>query len=83
LLAECEVRSYACHELLVIPYERLQEVLVESPRLASDLAEVIEIRQRAVAKALEGGLQRRGSGRTPLPESVEGPLVGGSASGGV
>jgi len=67
----------------VIPYERLQEVLVESPRLASDLAEVIEIRQRAVGKVLEGGLQRRGSAGIPLPEPVEGPAVGGSASGGV
>jgi CRP-like cAMP-binding protein len=70
-------------EVLVIPYERLQEVLVESPRLAADLAEVIEIRQRAVAKALEGGLQRRESAGTPLPEPVEGPLVGGSASVGM
>ena len=70
-------------EVLVIPYERLQEVLVESPRLAVDLYEVIEIRQRAVAKVLEGGLQQRGSAGTPLPESVEGPVVGGRASGGV
>jgi hypothetical protein len=56
---------------------------VESPRLAADLAEVIEIRQRALSKALEGGLQRRASAGTPLPEPVEGPLVGGSASGGM
>jgi hypothetical protein len=67
----------------VIPYERLQEVLVESPRLAVDLAEVIEIRQRAVAKALEEGLQRRESAGNPLPEPVAGPVVGGSASVGV
>jgi hypothetical protein len=50
----------------VIPYERLQEVLVESPRLASDLAEVIEIRQRAVAKALEGGAAVAGIGGNPF-----------------
>jgi CRP-like cAMP-binding protein len=55
----------------VIPYERLQEVLVESPRLASDLAEVIEIRQRAVAKALEGGLQWRGSAGTPTTRQTK------------
>ena len=59
------------------------EVLVESPRLASDLAEVIDIRQRAMDKVLDGGLQRRGSGTTPLPQPVESPAVGGSASGGV
>jgi len=82
-IAETTVLACDDLEVLVIPSERLQEVLVESPRLAVDLAEVIEIRQRAVAKALEGGLQRRGSGRTPLPEPVEGPLVGGSASAGV
>jgi CRP-like cAMP-binding protein len=70
-------------EVLVIPYERLQEVLVESPRLAVDLAEVIEIRQRAVGKALEEGLQRRESAGTSLPEPVAGPLVGGSASVGM
>ena len=67
----------------MIPAERLQELLVESPRLAADLAEVIEIRQRAVEKVLEGGLQRRASAGTPLPEPVAGPAVGGSASGGM
>ena len=82
-IAETTVLACDDLEVLVIPYERLQEVLVESPRLAADLAEVIEIRQRAVAKVLEGGLQRRGSAGTPLPEPVEGPAVGGSASGGV
>jgi small-conductance mechanosensitive channel len=82
-IAETTVLACDDLEVLVIPYERLQEVLVESPRLAVDLAEVIEIRQRAVGKVLEGGLQRRGSAGTPLPEPVEGPLVGGSASGGV
>jgi hypothetical protein len=44
--------------------------MVESPRLAVDLNEVIQIRQRAVAKVLEGGLQGRESAGTPLPESV-------------
>lgn len=82
-IAETTVLACDDLEVLVIPYERLQEVLVESPRLAVDLAEVIEIRQRAVAEVLEGGLQRRGSAGTPLPESVEGPVVGGRASGGV
>jgi CRP-like cAMP-binding protein len=70
-------------EVLVIPYERLQEVLLESPRLAADLDEVIEIRQRAVAKVLEGGLQGRESAGTLLPQPLEGPVVGGRASGGV
>jgi len=82
-IAETTVLACDDLEVLVIPYERLQELLVESPRLASDLAEVIEIRQRAVEKVLEGGLQRRRSAATPLPEPEEGPLVGGSAYGGV
>jgi len=80
-IAETTVLACDDLEVLVIPCERLQEVLVESPRLASDLAEVIEIRQRAVGKVLEGGLQQRGSAATSLPEPVEGPAVGGSASG--
>ena len=82
-IAETTVLACDDLEVLVIPCERLQEVLVESPRLASDLAEVIEIRERAVEKLLEGGLQRRGSGRTSLPEPFEGPAAGGSASAGV
>ncbi len=82
-IAETTVLACDDLEVLVIPYERLQEVLVESPRLAADLDEVIEIRQRAVAKVLDGGLQRRGSAGTPLPEPLEGPVVGGRASGGV
>jgi hypothetical protein len=82
-IAETTVLACDDLEVLVIPYERLQEVLVESPRLAVDLAEVIEIRQRAVAKALEEGLQRRESAGNPLPEPVAGPVVGGSASVGV
>jgi small-conductance mechanosensitive channel/CRP-like cAMP-binding protein len=82
-IAETTVRACDDLEVLVIPAERLQEVLVESPRLASDLAEVIEIRQRAAAKVLEGGLQRRRSAATPLPQPVEGPAVDGSTSGGV
>jgi CRP-like cAMP-binding protein len=75
-IAETTVRACDDLEVLVIPYERLQEVLVESPRLASDLAEVIEIRQRAVEKVLEGGLQRRRAAASPLLEPVEGPAVG-------
>jgi hypothetical protein len=60
----------------VIPYERLQEVLVESPRLASDLAEVIEIRQRAVAKALEGGAAVAGIGGNPNHAADEKHTIG-------
>jgi hypothetical protein len=56
---------------------------VESPRLAVDLNEVIQIRQRAVAKVLEGGLQGPEPAGTPLLETLEGPVVGGRASGGV
>jgi small-conductance mechanosensitive channel len=82
-IAETTVLACDDLEVLVIPYERLQEVLVESPRLAVDLNEVIEIRQRAVAKVLEGGLQGRELAGTPLPEPLEGPVLGGSASGGV
>jgi hypothetical protein len=82
-IAETTVLACDDLEVLVIPCERLQEVMVESPRLAVDLNEVIQIRQRAVAKVLEGGLQGRESAGTPLPESVEGPVVGGRASGGV
>jgi hypothetical protein len=36
-----------------------------------------------VAKVLEGGLQGRESAGTPLPEPLEGPVLGGRASGGV
>ena len=82
-IAETTVLACDDLEVLVIPCERLQEVMVESPRLAADLDEVIEIRQRAMAKVLEGGRQRRGSAAPPMPQPVEGPLVGGSASGGV
>jgi small-conductance mechanosensitive channel len=82
-IAETTVLACDDLEVLVIPCERLQEVMVESPRLAVDLNEVIEIRQRAVAKVLEGGLQGRELAGTPLPEPLEGPVLGGSASGGV
>jgi small-conductance mechanosensitive channel len=83
-IAETTVLACDDLEVLVIPCERLQEVMVESPRLAADLDEVIQIRQRAVAKALEGGLQGRELAGTPLPaEPLEGPVVGGRASGGV
>jgi CRP-like cAMP-binding protein len=74
-IAESTVRACDDLEVLVIPCERLQEVLVESPRLASDLAEVLEIRQRAVETVLEAGLQRRGPAGTPLPKAVESPVV--------
>jgi CRP-like cAMP-binding protein len=74
-IAESTVRACDDLEVLVIPAERLQEVLVESPRLASDLAEVLEIRQRAVETVLEAGLQRRGPAGTPLPKAVESPVV--------
>ena len=83
-IAETTVLACDDLEVLVIPCERLQEVMVESPRLAADLDEVIEIRQRAVAKVLEGGRQGRELAGTPLPaEPLEGPVVGGRASGGV
>jgi hypothetical protein len=59
--------------VLVILYERLQEVLVESPRLASDLAEVIEIRQRAVGKALEGGAAAAGIWANPFARTCRRP----------
>jgi hypothetical protein len=81
-IAETTVRACDDLEVLVIPCERLQEVLVESPRLASDLAEVIEIRQRAVEKVLAGPLQRPGASGTPWPWPVEGSPVDGAAPGG-
>jgi CRP-like cAMP-binding protein len=82
-IAETTVRACDDLEVLVIPAERLQEVLVESPRLASDLAEVLEIRQRAVAKVLEAAPQRRDTAGSPLPVPVESRVEGGSDSGAV
>jgi hypothetical protein len=38
-------------EVLLIPVEELQYLLLESPRLASDLTEVMEIRRRALQDA--------------------------------
>jgi small-conductance mechanosensitive channel len=78
------VRAATDLQVLVIPTERLQDLLLEAPRIATDLAEVQEIRRRAEQDVLEGALQPRGSAGTPLPEPVvEAPAVGGSASGAV
>ena len=45
--SETLVRAATDLQVLVIPTERLQDLLVEAPRLATDLAEVLEIRRRA------------------------------------
>jgi hypothetical protein len=69
-------------QVLVIPTERLQDLLLEAPRLATDLAEVLEIRRLAVQEMLEGALQRRdSSGRSALHAPIDGQPVDGAASG--
>jgi small-conductance mechanosensitive channel len=74
------VRAATDLQVLVIPTERLQDLLLEAPRLATDLAEVLEIRRRGVQGLLEGPLQRRGSAASPLPSSVDGLAEDGAAS---
>jgi hypothetical protein len=51
-------------QVLVIPTERLQNLLLEAPRIATDLAEVQEIRRRAEQDVLEGALPLPGSAAT-------------------
>jgi len=48
------VRAATDLQVLVIPTERLQDLLLEAPRLATDLAEVLEIRRRAGDALMQG-----------------------------
>jgi small-conductance mechanosensitive channel len=79
-IAEATVRACDDLEVLVIPVERLQQVLVDSPRLASDLAEVMEIRRRAVEEVQQVSLQRGRSTHSPLTTSGNGSSAGGPPS---
>jgi small-conductance mechanosensitive channel len=47
-ISETIVRAADDLQVLFIPTEKLQELLLEAPRLSTDLSEVIEIRRRAL-----------------------------------
>lgn len=83
-ISDTVVKAATDLQVLVIPTERLQDLLLEAPRLATTLAEVLEIRRLAVQEMLEGALQRLdSSGRSPLHVPVDGLPVDGAASGAV
>jgi len=62
--ADTHVRAATDLQVLVIPTERLQDLPLEAPRLATDLAEVQAILRRAEQEVLEGALPLRGSAET-------------------
>jgi small-conductance mechanosensitive channel/CRP-like cAMP-binding protein len=66
-VADTEVRACDDLEVLFIPTEQLLELQLDSPRLAADLAEVIEIRHRALLDLLAAHRPAPARGPTGLP----------------
>ncbi len=82
-ISDTTVRACDDLEVLLIPVEELQDALLESPRLASDLAEVMEIRRRALeavqALSMEGRQAQRSAGgavRSTLETGAAGEPAG-------
>jgi len=80
-IADTVVQAATDLQVLVIPTERLQDLLLEAPRLAADLAEVLEIRRRSKQEVLAGALRRHDPAASSLDERVDGLAVEGAAPG--